>query len=167
MDAPVDEKSNKPKSELKSRTVFGIRPFYIYSDIVGNIPYDSKEDELTDAFQLVGPIKQFRLDHEKESGKPKGYGFCEYLDPEYAASALRNLNKMEFRGRRLRVCHASNDKTTLKKTEAETAEYQKVLTLDESTMKLSEIAGLFTAKQKLSLLNQLMVSLLISEFNRA
>ena len=124
---------------------------------MGNILYDAKEDELLREFQLVGPIKQFRLDYEKESGKPKGYGFCEYLDPEYASSALRNLNKQEFKGRKLRVCPASNDKTTLKKGETETEEYQAVLGIDETNVKPSDIIGQCTAKQKCEILKQLMV----------
>ena len=107
-------------------------------------------------FQLVGPIKQFRLDYEKDTNQPKGYGFCEYLDPDYASSALRNLNKQEFKGRKLRVCHATNDKTNLRKLEVETDEYQEVMSLDESTMKPSEIIMKCTAKQKLMLLKQIM-----------
>ena len=31
-----------------------------------------------------------RLVFDKDSGKPKGYGFCEYADPETAQSAIRN-----------------------------------------------------------------------------
>ena len=105
----------------------------------------------------MGAIKQFRLDHEKETGKPKGFGFCEYLDPEYASSALRNLHKMECKGRRLRGSSADNDKTTIKKTEIETEAYQEAMTLDETIAKPSDILRICTAKQKLTILNQLMV----------
>ena len=41
--------------------------------------------------------------YDKETGKPKGYGFCEYRDPEAAMSAVRNLNGREINGRPLRV----------------------------------------------------------------
>lgn len=40
---------------------------------------------------------------DKDSGKPKGYGFCEYHDVQTAQSAVRNLNKYEVNGRMLRV----------------------------------------------------------------
>lgn len=32
---------------------------------------------------------------ERETGKPKGYGFCDYKDPDTAVSAMRNLNNSE------------------------------------------------------------------------
>lgn len=57
--------------------------------------------------------KQFfwcRLVLDKESGKPKGYGFCEYKDEETALSARRNLQGYEINGRQLRVDFAENGK---------------------------------------------------------
>jgi cleavage stimulation factor subunit 2 len=44
-----------------------------------------------------------RLVTDRESGKPKGYGFCEYGDGATAMSAMRNLNGREVNGRNLRV----------------------------------------------------------------
>ncbi|CAG8750743.1 23421_t:CDS:2, partial [Dentiscutata erythropus] len=44
-----------------------------------------------------------------ESGRPRGYGFCEYHDAETAASAVRNLNNVEVGGRQLRVDYADGD----------------------------------------------------------
>ena len=37
----------------------------------------------------VGPVVHLRLVHDRETGKPKGYGFCEYNDPQTAESAIR------------------------------------------------------------------------------
>ncbi len=48
---------------------------------------------------------------DRDTGKPKGYGFCEYRDAETALSAMRNLNNSEFNGRPLRVDFAENEKT--------------------------------------------------------
>lgn len=48
---------------------------------------------------------------DRETGKSKGYGFCEYLDQETAASALRNLNGFEFHGRNLRIDTAAGDRS--------------------------------------------------------
>lgn len=47
---------------------------------------------------------------DRETGKPKGYGFCEYKDEETAKSARRNLKNHEINGRQLRVDFAENDK---------------------------------------------------------
>jgi cleavage stimulation factor subunit 2 len=51
----------------------------------------------------VGPVVSFRLVFEKETGKPKGFGFCTFADSETAASAVRNLNGRDIGGRQLRV----------------------------------------------------------------
>lgn len=55
----------------------------------------------------------FRLVYDRETGKPKGYGFCEYKDQETALSAMRNLNGYEIGGRTLRVDNACTEKSRL------------------------------------------------------
>lgn len=77
---------------------------------VGNIPYDATEEQLIEICQEVGPVVSFRLVVDRETGKPKGYGFCEYKDEETALSARRNLQGYEINGRQLRVDFAENDK---------------------------------------------------------
>ncbi|KAK7343781.1 hypothetical protein VNO77_12813 [Canavalia gladiata] len=79
---------------------------------VGNIPYDATEEQLIEICQEVGPVVSFRLVIDRETGKPKGYGFCEYKDEETALSARRNLQGYEINGRQLRVDFAENDKGT-------------------------------------------------------
>ncbi|KAG2177286.1 hypothetical protein INT43_007943 [Umbelopsis isabellina] len=76
---------------------------------VGNIPFDCTEEQLIDVFKEAGPVESFRLVFDKESGKPKGYGFCEFQDAETASSAVRNLNGYELGGRQLRVDYADMD----------------------------------------------------------
>ena len=67
------------------------------SCFVGNIPYEATEEQLKDIFSSVGPVLSFKLVFDRDSGKPRGYGFCEYMDPETASSAMRNLNgKINF-----------------------------------------------------------------------
>eukprot|EP01133_Synstelium_polycarpum_P011471 gene11471-13373_t len=80
------------------------------SVFVGNIPYDASEKELVDIFSEVGRVVSFRLVEDRDTKKPKGYGFCEYLDQETALSAIRNLNNREFSKRTLRVSYADNEK---------------------------------------------------------
>lgn len=66
------------------------------------------EEQLIDIFSRVGTVVHFRLVYDKESGKPKGFGFLEYVTVDEAASAVRNLNEHEVMGRTLRVDY-SND----------------------------------------------------------
>ncbi|KND02817.1 uncharacterized protein SPPG_01899 [Spizellomyces punctatus DAOM BR117] len=77
---------------------------------VGNIPYDLTEPQLIDIFKEVGPVVSFRLVFDRETGKPKGYGFCTFQDAETAASAVRNLNSYDVGGRQLRIDFAESDK---------------------------------------------------------
>ncbi|XP_045767815.1 cleavage stimulation factor subunit 2 tau variant [Maniola jurtina] len=83
------------------------------SVFVGNIPYEATEEKLKDIFSEVGPVLSFKLVFDRETGKPKGYGFCEYKDQETALSAMRNLNGYEIGGRSLRVDNACTEKSRM------------------------------------------------------
>ncbi|XP_043192922.1 cleavage stimulation factor subunit 2-like [Amphibalanus amphitrite] len=83
------------------------------SVFVGNIPYEVTEKKLKEIFSQVGPVLSFRMMNDRATGKPKGYGFCEYRDPETALSAMRNLNGVELSGRQLRVDNACTEKSRM------------------------------------------------------
>lgn len=83
------------------------------SVFVGNIPYEATEEKLKDIFSEVGQVLSFKLVFDRETGKPKGYGFCEYRDQETALSAMRNLNGFEIGGRSLRVDNACTEKSRM------------------------------------------------------
>ncbi|KUI66471.1 Cleavage stimulation factor subunit 2 [Cytospora mali] len=77
---------------------------------VGNIPYGLSEEQISELFSSAGQVLNFRLVYDRETGRPKGFGFAEYPDagtqpqPNYSASsAVRNLNDHEIMGRKLRV----------------------------------------------------------------
>ncbi|UZJ51268.1 hypothetical protein CBS101457_000588 [Exobasidium rhododendri] len=76
---------------------------------VGNIPYDFSEEQLIEVFKEVGTVVGFRLVFDRDTGKAKGYGFCEFEDSETAASAVRNLNDKEVGGRPMRIDFADVD----------------------------------------------------------
>ncbi|OAX43721.1 hypothetical protein K503DRAFT_862003 [Rhizopogon vinicolor AM-OR11-026] len=67
------------------------------------------EEQLIDVFKSVGQVVGFRLVFDRETGKPRGYGFCEFADHETAASAVRNLNNADVGGRPLRIDLADSD----------------------------------------------------------
>lgn len=77
---------------------------------VGNISYDTTEEELRDVFSQVGTVVSFRLLYDASTGRAKGYGFCEYEDKETAMSARRNLNGTVVHNRPLRVDQTDSDK---------------------------------------------------------
>ncbi|KAF9011878.1 hypothetical protein BDQ17DRAFT_1537699 [Cyathus striatus] len=76
---------------------------------VGNVPYTMGEEQLIDVFKSVGQVIGFRLVFDRDTGKPKGYGFCEFADHETALSAVRNLNNVDVGGRPLRIDLADSD----------------------------------------------------------
>jgi len=83
------------------------------SVFVGNIPYEATEEKLKDIFSQAGSVASFKLVYDRETGKPKGYGFCEYKDQETALSAMRNLDGFEIAGRKLRVDNACTEKSRM------------------------------------------------------
>lgn len=76
---------------------------------IGNIPFEITEEQLIDIFKEVGPVLSFRLMFDRETGRSRGYAFCEYADSETASSAIRNLTGYEIGGRHLKVDKADND----------------------------------------------------------
>ncbi len=48
---------------------------------------------------------------DKETGRPKGFGFCEFYDQETAQSAMRNLNGHDVNGRSIRIDFAEDFQT--------------------------------------------------------
>ncbi|KAE8869045.1 hypothetical protein PTNB73_04098 [Pyrenophora teres f. teres] len=70
---------------------------------IGNIPYGGTEELIIETLGRVGQVNNFRLVYDKETGRPKGFGFAEFADADAAASAVRNLNDYDLMGRKLRV----------------------------------------------------------------
>lgn len=79
------------------------------SVFVGNIPYTYKRDDLKKTLSLVGPVKLFEI--KQDGTNSKGFGFCDYENTEIASSALRNLNKIDYNGRQLRIGVPENNKS--------------------------------------------------------
>ncbi|KAL1839160.1 hypothetical protein VTJ49DRAFT_1816 [Mycothermus thermophilus] len=79
---------------------------------VGNIPYGLTEEQITEIFSGAGRVLNFRLVYDRETGRPKGFGFAEFPDYDSAASAVRNLNDYEIMGRKLRVDFSNDPEST-------------------------------------------------------
>ncbi|KAF7298589.1 RRM domain-containing protein [Mycena indigotica] len=76
---------------------------------VGNIPYKTSEDSLARVLNRAGQVLALRLVSDRDTGRLKGYGFCEFADHATALSAVRNLNNIEVNGRSLRISLAELD----------------------------------------------------------
>jgi len=58
-----------------------------------------------------GKVESFRMVFDKETLQPKGYGFCDFADPDTAITALKILSEKECNGRLLRLDLADNDQS--------------------------------------------------------
>ncbi|MEQ8850504.1 MAG: RNA-binding protein [Phycisphaerales bacterium] len=73
---------------------------------VGNLSYDTTEDALRDYFSQHGEVTSATLVMDRETGRPRGFGFVEFADAESAKKAIDATNGQEFDGRTLNVNEA-------------------------------------------------------------
>lgn len=70
---------------------------------VRNIATDVNEEQLTDLFGQVGPVKNAFIIGEKGAENHKGYGFVTFALPDDAQSAVAKLANHKLAGKRLQV----------------------------------------------------------------
>ena len=71
----------------------------------GNLPFSSTEDEVRDLFEQYGNVLSVNLVNDRETGRPRGFGFVEMEDEE-AEAAIAGLDGVNFGGRNLKVNEA-------------------------------------------------------------
>ena len=73
---------------------------------VGNLPWSSTEDEVRAAFEAYGQVSSVKLIEDRETGRPRGFGFVEMEDDSAALEAIEALDGKEFDGRNIKVNEA-------------------------------------------------------------
>ena len=73
---------------------------------VGNLPFRTTEESVRDLFGRYGPVQSVKLISDRETGKPRGFGFVEMDDDAAADEAIRYLDGTELEGRSLKVNEA-------------------------------------------------------------
>ncbi|MEM6854373.1 MAG: RNA-binding protein [Planctomycetota bacterium] len=73
---------------------------------VGNLPYAVQEEDLIEYFKQWGPVERATLVFDRETGRPRGFGFVEMDDDSAAAQAIAEAHGQEFHGRPLTVNEA-------------------------------------------------------------
>jgi cold-inducible RNA-binding protein len=73
---------------------------------VGNLSYSTTEADLRTYFGTVAPPSQIVLPVDRETGRPRGFAFVEYLDRAQAEQAIQKFNGQAFNGRPLAVSEA-------------------------------------------------------------
>ncbi|MEM7146273.1 MAG: RNA-binding protein [Verrucomicrobiota bacterium] len=73
---------------------------------VGNFPFESTEDELRELFSQYGAVMEVAIIMDRETGRPRGFGFVTMADREGMDAAVNNLDGQEWNGRSLKVNEA-------------------------------------------------------------
>ncbi|MDO4775840.1 MAG: RNA-binding protein [Cardiobacteriaceae bacterium] len=73
---------------------------------VGNLSFQSTEDELRSLFASHGEVSNVSIITDRDSGRSKGFAFVEMPDAAAAKQAINALNDQEIKGRKLRVNEA-------------------------------------------------------------
>ena len=70
---------------------------------VGNLPFSATNDEVTDLFSEYGEVESVHLVTDRDTGRPRGFGFVEMTSG--GDEAIEALNQYDMGGRSLKVVH--------------------------------------------------------------
>jgi RNA recognition motif-containing protein len=70
---------------------------------VGNLSYEVTQDDLTSVFSDYGTVKRVQIPTDRETGRPRGFGFVEMASDAEEDAAIEALDGAEWMGRSLRV----------------------------------------------------------------
>jgi RNA recognition motif-containing protein len=73
---------------------------------VGNISYQTTEDDLRSAFATFGNIERVNIVTDRDTGQPRGFAFVEMTERESAEKAIAQLNGTDLQGRAITVNEA-------------------------------------------------------------
>ena len=73
---------------------------------VGNLAYSTTEADLRAYFGAVAPPSQVVLPVDRETGRPRGFAFVEFIDRAHAEQAIKQFNGQPYNGRPLAVSEA-------------------------------------------------------------
>jgi len=73
---------------------------------VGNLSYDTTEDELASLFSDLGQVTEVFIPTDRNTGRPRGFAFVEFSDHSGVEQAIEKLDGHELKGRPIRVSEA-------------------------------------------------------------
>ena len=77
--------------------------FNIY---VGNLSFEATEDQLLSLFEEHGDVLKVNIVTDRDTGRPRGFGFVEMADDNQGRAAIEQINGREVGGRSLTVNEA-------------------------------------------------------------
>ena len=74
---------------------------------VGNLSWDTTNDTLRQAFESSGhPVNDVHIVMDRETGRPRGFGFVELADDNAAQNAMSTMDGEMVDGRPIRISEA-------------------------------------------------------------
>src|SRR5687768_12794267 len=73
---------------------------------VGNLPYTTTDEQLTELFSRAGKVDNVRVMRDMATGRARGFAFVEMTTDEEAQKAISDLHEYELEGRGLVVNEA-------------------------------------------------------------
>ena len=73
---------------------------------VGNLDFNTSEDELRQLFQTYGQVDRVSIMTDRDTGRSRGFGFVEMANAEEGEKAIAAINGTQVGGRTLNVNEA-------------------------------------------------------------
>jgi len=70
---------------------------------LGNLAFDTDNETVREIFAPYGNITSIRLPTDRETGRPKGFGYVQYGSIDEAKAAFEGANEVEILGRTVRL----------------------------------------------------------------
>ncbi|KXN69386.1 hypothetical protein CONCODRAFT_59359 [Conidiobolus coronatus NRRL 28638] len=99
--AEKSAKQQKPNNKVQAKKPVNIHAVS-YTLFISNYPYNTTKEDVEEHFQSCGSLKSVRLLTDKQTKKPKGFGFIDFTDHESSVKAL-DLHLSNFKGRQIKV----------------------------------------------------------------
>lgn len=91
----IPERKRRPEEDVINTKIF-----------VGNLSYETTRTELEQLFSEIGEIVDVFLPTDRNSGRPRGFAFVEFVEASSAAEAIERFDGKELNNRELRVKEA-------------------------------------------------------------
>lgn len=73
---------------------------------VGGLSYDTRDEDLHQAFSAFGTPTSATVVTDRETGRSRGFGFVEFASADEARKAISGMDGKELQGRTLNVAEA-------------------------------------------------------------
>ncbi|HUA14713.1 MAG TPA: RNA-binding protein [Verrucomicrobiae bacterium] len=102
------ERPSRPakSAELSSHSNSSMQRQGVKNIFVGNLSFNTNEDELRQAFEAYGQVDRVSIMTDRDTGRSRGFGFVEMANNDDGEKAIAALNGAQLSGRTINVNEA-------------------------------------------------------------